>query len=405
MTNEAIGAMAPPPAGDRVLAAGSRSTYGARAWALLRSRVPDVLLLGLVVGALEMLRFLPLLSAASAPVALFLLQVGVMSTVNIALVVAGATLAQAGRQRGWRRVATMVAGAWSGVAVGLVFSVWLTVVVGWNFAVTDGLIASLASYLMYIGWENAAIGAAVALFYAAREREASLARSAREAELARSEIARSMMESHLDVLRARVEPDFLFGALAEVRALYASDRVAAESLIDALIAYLRAALPQMRGGGSTVAREVELARAYVAVLQVPRGDRLAVEVEVAEVAQDLALPGMVLLPIAQAAFAAGDAKARRRFAIVAGASAGEMTIDIEVDGGVRPYAWREGEPEAVRQTLQASFGDEARLDFATDGVRHRATLRLPASAIAAPRGPAAQGPALAERKSGPGSIV
>jgi sensor histidine kinase YesM len=46
------------------------------------------------------------------------------------------------------------------------------------------------------------------------------------------------------------------------------------------IAYLRAALPQMRGDETTLRQEVELARAYLDVLQVRMGKRLRFRLDV-----------------------------------------------------------------------------------------------------------------------------
>src|SRR6185369_4133019 len=189
-------------------------------------------------------------------------------------------------------------------------------------------------------------------FYAAQASEAQVAARARESELERLELQRAMMESGLAVMRARVEPEFLFGALDEVRALYRRDRDGADEMIDAMIIYLRAALPQMRGEASTIGREIDLARAYVAVLQVPRRNSLAIEVRMEDAVRDIALPPMVLLPIAQAAFGGGDAD-----------------------------AWRGEGPETASRTLKVYFGTEARLEFATGSARHRAQIILKRTAV------------------------
>lgn len=381
----------PPSAAEPVWAAGAQRTYLARAGALLWSGKFDFLLVTAGSATLDFLRALPLLSAVSSPWWQIVFDWLSSATLMSAATLAGITLAQAAPLRGWRRSAFMVVGGWAGVAVAVALSAAIQPYAAWSVPVREGLAASIANFLMYIGWDYAAIGTAVALYYAAREREVGLARSAREAELAHVEIERSMMESRLAVLRARVEPEFLFGALDEVRGLYARDRATAEALIDALIGYLRAALPQMRGAGSTVGREVALVRAYVAVLQLPRGDQLSVGADVSDGVEDRVLPPMLLLPLVQAAMASSDVAARRRFAIAATETAGQITIDIAVDGGSRPAAWRDDGPETMRRSLRAHYGDEAGLEFASEGGRHRATLRLPADAIVGPR--RAPGPA------------
>ena len=147
-------------------------------------------------------------------------------------------------------------------------------------------------------------------------------------------------------------------------------------MIDALIVYLRAALPEMRGEASTIGREVELARAYAAVLQVPRGAAFEIETRADAGVREVTLPPMVLLPLVQAALACDNVDVRRRFAIAAYASPSGTTISVEVEGGLRPAAWEGEGPEAAGRTLLAYFGATARLDYVTEGVVHRAQIHL-----------------------------
>lgn len=361
---------------ERERSAEGRAGYGARLHALMRARAAHALLIGAIAGTLDFLRVLPLLSAAGGPVLAVLAAILCINVMQAALVVCGASLAQALPIAGWRRAALMVAGAWSGVLVGGTALVALSLYTSLNLTLSAGIVSSLASNVMYVGWEFSAIGTAIALYYAARAHEAELAERARQAELERLGVEHTMMESRLAVLRARVEPEFLFGALDEVRALYRRDRVMADEMIDALITYLRAALPQMRGEASTVGREIDLVRAYVGVLQVPRGAALALDAWVAGDVRDAALPPMVLLPLAQATFASGATDLRRRFRIDARAARGEILITIEIEGGARPDAWRSDGPETPRRTLKSYFGTGARLEFVSDGATHRAEVHL-----------------------------
>ena len=198
----------------------------------------------------------------------------------------------------------------------------------------------------------------------------------RASELEQQRVQRTMMESRLAVLRARVEPEFLFAALGDVRSLYQRDGAAADEMLDALIVYLRAALPQMRGEASTIGREIELVGAYVGVLQVPRRAVLQCEARAAIDVRETELPPMVLLPLAQAAFADGEADRRRRFVIAADAIDDGVFVRIEVAGGALPDAWRGQGPETVVRTLRAYFGTAAALRFASAGDVHGAELRL-----------------------------
>ena len=68
----------------------------------------------------------------------------------------------------------------------------------------------------------------------------------RAAELERAKSRRRTLESRLQAMQARVEPQFLFNTLAQVRQLYERDPATAGKMLDDLIAYLRAALPHLR---------------------------------------------------------------------------------------------------------------------------------------------------------------
>ncbi|MEO8755322.1 MAG: histidine kinase [Casimicrobiaceae bacterium] len=350
--------------------------YLATAMAMMQGRIVDVLLLSVAAAAMDFLRLWPQLPPDAPLWTRVVPEIACFALPMFAFIVAGISLAQALPARGWRHVALMMSAALASVGVGLAFIAAAVAVVGLPYTIQAHVVSSFASLLMFIGWERAAMAVGLALYYLVRERDAMLTAQARDAELRRLEVARTMMESRLAILRARVEPEFLFGALDEVQSLYRHDVRAADRMIDALIVYLRAALPQMRGEGSTIGRELDLALAYVAVLKVPRGDTLAIEARSDDAVRNVALPPMVLMPIAQAAFACAEVDARRRFAIVATGSPDGVAIVVEAEGGTRPEAWRGEGPETASRTLKAYFGDAARLEFSSTGTCHRAQILL-----------------------------
>ena len=77
-------------------------------------------------------------------------------------------------------------------------------------------------------------------------------------------------------MQAQVEPHFLFNTLASVQYLTETDPPQASRLLGHLLAYLRAALPQLRSASATLGQEIELAEAYLNILQMRMGTRLAV---------------------------------------------------------------------------------------------------------------------------------
>ena len=131
-------------------------------------------------------------------------------------------------------------------------------------------------------------------FFLGRSRNALAlaARKTREAEL--SDVSRQVTEARLQTLQAQVEPHFLYNTLANVQALNEVDPPAANQMVGHLIQYLRASLPKMRESSSTVGQELELVRAYLNILQMRMGSRLAFSIAAADDLLACAFPPMML---------------------------------------------------------------------------------------------------------------
>lgn len=113
-------------------------------------------------------------------------------------------------------------------------------------AVANGLILSDAAFTLRSFWTHSMAGLLFGAFCAAREREAEMLASARNAELERARTQRALLDSRLQVLQTQVDPVLLFDGLADVNRLYRLDISAAANRLDELIAYLRSALPKTR---------------------------------------------------------------------------------------------------------------------------------------------------------------
>jgi hypothetical protein len=125
------------------------------------------------------------------------------------------------------------------------------------------------------------------------------------AELDRVALDREMAETRLQVLQAQIEPHFLFNTLANVRRLYQTDGPAGRRMLDNLMRYLEVALPRMRDKASTLGREAELIRAFLAVQQIRMGRRLAFAIEIVEPLRDIEVPPMMLLTLVENALKHG----------------------------------------------------------------------------------------------------
>ncbi len=186
-------------------------------------------------------------------------------------------------------------------------------------------------------------------------------------ELERSELERKALDARLTLLQARVEPHFLFNTLANVRELVVTGSPEAATVLDSLIAYLRAAVPRLHETAATVAQEVELARAYLEVMHMRMPDRLRFAIDADPRAADLWLPPMALLTLVENAVRHGIDPCEDGGRIdVAVSVTGERCLARVADTGrgLAPGAPGLGTGLAqLRERLLLAFGGEARLEL------------------------------------------
>jgi len=132
-----------------------------------------------------------------------------------------------------------------------------------------------------------------------RQRDAFAREQALEFELQRSEFERRESDARLRLLQAQVEPHFLFNTLANVQALVDSGSPQASRVLTSLIAYLRAAVPRMHSQTTTLENEVDLARAYLELMQMRMPDRLQYAIHLEPAAARLHCPPMTLLTLVE----------------------------------------------------------------------------------------------------------
>ena len=135
-------------------------------------------------------------------------------------------------------------------------------------------------------------------YFATREHLASEA-------AARSEAQRLATESQLRLLRAQLEPHMMFNTLANLRSLVREDSLQAEVMIDQLITYLRSALAASRTEESTLSNEFTQLRAYLEIMSLRMGPRLAYRLELPEDLEQVPVPPMLLQPLVENAIKHG----------------------------------------------------------------------------------------------------
>lgn len=182
--------------------------------------------------------------------------------------------------------------------------------------------------------------------------------------LDRVALKRGMLEAELKVLEAQIEPHFLFNTLATVRCLFKSGTGNAEQMLASLRLYLGAALPQFRGEHPTLGGECALVKAYLDILQVRMGDRLAVVIDLPGDLVGLAFPPMILMTLVENAIKHGLAPLAEGGCIDVVARARGAMLEVTVrDNGTGIQAGNgSGIGLAnIRSRLAVLYGDKASL--------------------------------------------
>ena len=217
-------------------------------------------------------------------------------------------------------------------------------------------------FFEYLIW-----GSIIVFIYVNRRTALSASARMNLAQVEQARARRRTLESRLQALQARVEPQFLFNTLAKVRTLFDRDRDQGSQLLEDLIVYLRAALPHLRDSTSTLEQELKLVTAYLSIMRAHSGDQLAFDVDAPPTPAEATarVPPMILLPLVDHVLAAGpvETAACRTVRVVSRIVSGRLRIEIRASGG-RPVgddSWNVL-PE-IRERLRALYGDDGVLGF------------------------------------------
>ncbi|WP_280151397.1 histidine kinase [Piscinibacter sp. XHJ-5] len=207
----------------------------------------------------------------------------------------------------------------------------------------------------------------IALAAMVRQREALAREQALGFQLERSELERQALDARMRLLQAQVQPHFLFNTLANIRALVNAGSPQAPAVLDSLIAYLRAAVPRLDESTSTLGQELELVRAYLALMHMRMPDRLQFTLHADEAAHGLRCPPMTLLTLVENAV---------RHGIDPGEEGGRIEVSVLVRGGrciarvidtgVGLQRTDEGPGtglSTLRERMQLAFGGDASLSL------------------------------------------
>lgn len=122
----------------------------------------------------------------------------------------------------------------------------------------------------------------------------------------REKNARQESESQLRMLRAQIEPHFLFNTLGAVQTLAEQGAAAKAAQLTAnLIVFLRACMHEIRSERISLREEFAMVQAYLEVMKVRMGQRLDFSLNLPDELATITLPSMMVLSLAENAIKHG----------------------------------------------------------------------------------------------------
>jgi sensor histidine kinase YesM len=192
---------------------------------------------------------------------------------------------------------------------------------------------------------------------------------------------RQMVELRLRALQAQIEPHFLYNTLANVQQLVRSAPALADQMLQHLITYLKAAIPDVRNGRGLLGPEVDRARSYLQIMQIRMGERLQFTINIDDDLRQIAVPPLGLLTLVENAVQHGIDRLPEGGTVAISAMKDDKKLILKViDNGVG-FGDEVGSGMGLanlRERLTTLYGKHAQLDLSHASPRGvEATLELP----------------------------
>ncbi|MFZ1905194.1 MAG: histidine kinase [Steroidobacteraceae bacterium] len=191
-------------------------------------------------------------------------------------------------------------------------------------------------------------------------------RRRRDAELRQSELTRSLQQAELRLLKAQLNPHFLFNALNTVRSLIADNPKVAQIIVTRFANTLRYALSAGQHEIVPLSKELEIARDYLEIESLRLEDRLSVDYSVSEEAAAVGIPAMLLQTLVENAIKHGIAELPRGGRVKVDAVVRDGTLLLEVMNSRPADVVRAAEGTGLRNSaerLRLIFGPSASISL------------------------------------------
>ena len=189
-------------------------------------------------------------------------------------------------------------------------------------------------------------------------------------------------DSELNLLKAQINPHFLFNSLNSVSSLTMSNPVKAQEMVIKLSDFLRYTISRDKEKLSTLNSELENTRRYLDIEQVRFGSRLEYEFRIDDRCLSLEMPVMILQPLFENAVKHGVYESTGKVTISTTGELFEGYMQIVITNNFEPGApSKKGAGiglKNIRERLKLIYRNEQLLETRVVGNLFGATLIIPA---------------------------
>jgi sensor histidine kinase YesM len=172
---------------------------------------------------------------------------------------------------------------------------------------------------------------------------------------------KQLVENQLNLLQARVEPQFIFSTMERISKLFDAAPDKAKSMQMYFIQYLRATLVKAREPNTTIEQEMEFIRSYLDIIRISMDERFEYQIEIDPLSKDLTFPSMLIQTVVENAIKRTLDKDQYKGRISLSVEKREDMIRVKTTDTGKGYT--EGERaghilEDVKERIISLFGDK-----------------------------------------------
>jgi LytS/YehU family sensor histidine kinase len=191
----------------------------------------------------------------------------------------------------------------------------------------------------------------------------------RNRELQAAQLQTQLTKAHLQALKSKLQPHFLFNTMHSISALMHTDVRAADTMMTRLSDLLRLSLEDDGAQVTSLGRELEFVSVYLEIEKVRFGNRLQVFLDVAPDTLDACVPHLLLQPLVENAVQHGIARLSAGGWIRVASEHDDQRLHVKItDNGP---GLQTSDPEcrtaglglsATQERLRTMYGVDQRLD-------------------------------------------